>query len=138
MAEKEAHLKAAEVAIATMRNTPCHGHTYDKPVNFQFPTAQELLQMLKNNLAIKIKDLKYKQSTSHGSFFGGFQVILSNGVASPVFTATGQDAQGLQSFAITDYSQVKRINGSATNYCLSRLSFGKKDGSQITKVEYLN
>jgi hypothetical protein len=53
-----------------------------------------------------------------------------------VFTATGQDAQGLQSFAITDYSQVKRINGSATNYWLGRLSFGKKDGSQITKVEY--
>jgi hypothetical protein len=54
-----------------------------------------------------------------------------------VFTATGQDAQGLQSFAIPDYSQVKRINGTNTgSWWLVHLSFGKKDGSQITKVEY--
>ncbi len=65
-------------------------------------------------------------------------MILSNGVASPVFTATGQDAQGLQSFAIPDYSQVKRINGTNTGSWLCHLSFGKKDGSQITKVEYLS
>ncbi len=115
MAEKEANLKAAaEAAIATMRNTPCHGYN-GYSVNFQFPTAQELLQMLKDNIAIKLKDLKYKQNTTSSSFFGGFQVILSNGVASPVFTATGQDAQGLQSFAIPDYSQVKRINGTYTS-----------------------
>ncbi len=91
--------------------------------------------MLKDNITIKIKDLKYKQNTSNSNFFGGFQVILSNGVASPVFTATGQDAQGLQSFAIPDYSQVKRINGTNHNQWLCHLSFGKKDGSQITKVE---
>ena len=121
-----------------MRNTPCHGHNANKPVNFQFPTAQELLQMLKDNIAIKLKDLKYKQNTFDKNYFGGFQVILSNGVASPVFTATGQDAQGLQSFAIPDYSQVKRINGTYTGNWLSHLSFGKKDGSQITKVEYLS
>jgi hypothetical protein len=63
LAEKAAHLKAAEAAIATMRNTQCYGHTANKPVNFQFPTAQELLQMLKDNITIKIKDLKYKQHT---------------------------------------------------------------------------
>ncbi len=92
--------------------------------------------MSKDNIAIKLKDLKYKQNTTDNRWFGGFQVILSNGVASPVFTATGQDAQGLQSFAIPDYSQVKRINGTATSQWLCHLSFGKKDGSQITKVEY--
>jgi hypothetical protein len=53
-----------------------------------------------------------------------------------VFTATGQDAQGLQSFAIPDYSQVKRINGTAYSWWLGRLSFGKKDGSRITQVEF--
>ena len=100
-----------------MRNTQCYGWNNDKPMNFQFPTAQELLQMLKDNIRIKIKDLKYKQNTKEKNWFGGFQVILSNGVASPVFTATGQDAQGLQSFAIPDYSHVKRINGTNTgNY----------------------
>ncbi len=137
-AEKQAELKlkAIEAAIATMRNTQCYGYTASKPANFQFPTAQELLQMLKDNISIKLKDLKYKQSTKDKRYFSGFQVILSNGVASPVFTATGQDAQGLQSFAIPDYSQVKRINGTYTGNYLSHLSFGKKDGSQITKVEY--
>ncbi len=109
----EQHLKILEAAIATMRNTQFYGYNANKPANFQFPTAQELLQMLKDNITIKIKDLKYKQNTYDKSYFGGFQVILSNGVASPVFTATGQDAQGLQSFAIPDYSQVKRFNGTS-------------------------
>jgi hypothetical protein len=67
--------------------------------------------MLKNNIAIKVKELKYKKNTSNCGFFGGFQLVLSNGTSSPVFLATGQDAQGLQAVAIPDYSQVKRING---------------------------
>ncbi len=75
--EKQAeHLKILEAAIASMRNTQCYGHTVNKLVNFQFPTAQELLQMLKDNISIKIKDLKYKQNTSNSNYFGGFQVIL--------------------------------------------------------------
>ncbi len=62
--EKQAEqFKILEAAIATMRNTQCYGYTDSKPVNFQFPTAQELLQMLKDNIAIKLKDLKYKQNT---------------------------------------------------------------------------
>jgi hypothetical protein len=48
-----------KAAIATMRNTQCYGWNNDKPMNFQFPTAQELLQMLKKNIEIKVKDLKY-------------------------------------------------------------------------------
>ncbi len=44
--------------------------------------------MLKHNIAIKVKDLKYKQNTSDNRFFGEFQVILSNGVEYHVFTAT--------------------------------------------------
>jgi hypothetical protein len=62
--QAELKLKAIEAAIATMRNTQCYGYTDYKPVNFQFPTAQELLQMLKDNISIKLKDLKYKQNTS--------------------------------------------------------------------------
>jgi hypothetical protein len=56
-------VKAIELAIASMRNTQCYGHTANKPVNFQFPTAQELLQMLKNNIAIKLKEINYKRNT---------------------------------------------------------------------------
>ena len=76
-----------EKAIVSMRNSQCYGYNH-YPVNFQFPTAQELLQMLKHNIAIKVKDLKYKQNTSDNRFFGEFQVILSNGVESHIFTAT--------------------------------------------------
>ena len=91
--------------------------------------------MAKNNIAIKLKEFKYKKNTPYTSYFGGFQLILSNGTASPVFVATGQDAQGLQSVAIPDYSQVKRINGTRQGSWLYGLSFGKKDGTEITKVE---
>ena len=52
-----------------------------------------------------------------------------------MFLATGEDAQGLQAVAIPDYSQVKRINGTVTSCYLCGLSFGKQDGTQITKVE---
>ena len=97
-----------------MREVPCYGFN-SWPVNFRFPTAQDLLQMPKN-MAIKVQDLKYKKNTVDSSgFFGGFQLILSNGVSSPLFAGTGQGAQGLQSFAIPDFSQVKRINGTPTN-----------------------
>ena len=42
----------------------------------------------------------------------------------------------MQSFAIPDFSQVKRINGTQPpGYWLYGLSFGKKDGTEITKVE---
>ena len=120
-----------------MREVPCYGYNY-YPVNFRFPTAQDLLQMPKN-MAIKVQDLKYKKDTVYNNnYFGGFQLILSNGVSSPLFTGTGQGAQGLQSFAIPDFSQVKRINGTKSNDWLYGLSFGKKDGTEITKVEVLS
>ena len=94
-----------------MREVPCYGLFNNWPVNFRFPTAQDLLQMPKN-MAIKVQDLKYKKNTVNSeNYFGGFQLIFSNGVSSPLFTGTSQGAQGLQSFAIPDFSQVKRING---------------------------
>ena len=94
--------------------------------------------MLKSTPNIKVADLKYKIKSDNNSYFGAFQLILSNGKSSPVFTSNGQDATNLQSFAVTDYSMVKRIKGSELNnsgYPLHKISFGKKDGSEITKVE---
>ena len=75
-----------------MRKIGCYG--YNKwPINFEFPTAQDLLQMPKNK-AIKVKDLKYDKAAYFSAnvvwkCFSGFQLILSNGVSSPVFTSTG-------------------------------------------------
>ena len=105
--------------------------------NFEWPPAQDLLQMLQSTPNIKVADLKYKKKSNSDSYFGGFQLILSNGKSSPVFLCNGQDETNLQSFGIADYSVVKRIKGSklTDNYSLHKLSFGKRDGSEITKVE---
>jgi hypothetical protein len=39
------------------------------------------------NMPTKIIDFKYKESTAVSRYFGGFQVVLSNGIASPVMKA---------------------------------------------------
>jgi hypothetical protein len=84
-----------------------------------------------NNLPTNLRDLKYQKSTINGKFFGAFQVILSNGVASPVFKARPDDGQALQSCSISDFSLVKRVNGSKQNgnKNLRCLIFSKKDGT---------
>ncbi len=46
------NLKALETAIATLRKTKCYGGN-KFPVNFECPTAQEMLNMPKN-IAIKV------------------------------------------------------------------------------------
>ena len=67
-----------------MRKTGLYGIRSD--VNVEWPTANDLLQMAKN-IPSKIKDLKHKRSNFHTACFGAFQVILSNGISSPVFNA---------------------------------------------------
>jgi hypothetical protein len=132
--EKEKHLQALETAIKSMRNTESWGGK-SYAVNFSWPPAQDLLQMLKSTPNIKVKDLKYKIKSDNGNYFGGFQLTLSNGTSSPVFLAKGQDATNLQSFGVADYSVVKKIKGSDTSNQIQKLNFAKKDGSEIDKVE---
>ena len=58
-----------------------------------------------------------------------------------MFLCNGQDETNLQSFGIADYSLVKRIKGSELNKDdrqIHKLSFSKRDGSEITKVELHN
>ena len=52
----EAELKALEASVKTMRKTGLYG--YNTKVNVEWPTANDLLQMVKN-IPKKIKDLKY-------------------------------------------------------------------------------
>ena len=80
------HLAALEEAIKTLRKTDCYGYN-GKPCDFEWPTPKDLLQMPKGAL-IKLQDFKYKQSTAYKDHFGAFQVTLSNGHSSPVFTAS--------------------------------------------------
>ena len=63
------------------------------------------------NLPIKVIDLKYKQSSADSDYFGAFQLILSNGTSSPVFTAKGETDQDLKSMNINDFSSIKSIKG---------------------------
>ena len=89
-----------------------------------------------DNLPTNLRDLKYQSSAYNSNYFGAFQVILSNGMASPVFKANSNDGQALQSCNISDFSLVKRINGSKQKFNNLRcLIFSKKDGTQIAKVE---
>ena len=90
-----------------------------------------------NNLPTNLKDLKYQSSAYNSNYFGAFQVILSNGMASPVFKANSNDGQALQSCNIPEFSLVKRVNGSKQSggKYLRSLIFSKKDGTQIAKVE---
>ena len=69
--EKEKHLQALETAIKSMRNTECWGHK-SYALNFSWPPAQDLLQMLKSTPRIKVTDLKYKKRVGNESYFGGF------------------------------------------------------------------
>ena len=61
-----------------MRKTGLFG--YDGDVIIEWPTAKDLMEMLKN-IPTKITDLKYQKSTFHsGNFFGALKVTLSNGI----------------------------------------------------------
>ncbi len=110
-----------------MRKTGLYG--YDSRENIEWPTDTDLLQMA-NNLPTNLRDLKYQKGTFDDRIFGAFQVILSNGVASPVFKARPDDGQALQSCNIPDFSLIKRVNGTKQNNDTLRcLIFSKKDGT---------
>jgi hypothetical protein len=115
-----------------MRRTQAYGYG-GKDVDFVYPTPNDLLQMQKN-IATRIKDLKFKICSKENWLFGAFQVVLSNGVCSPVFTGKGENDQNMQSVNIQDYAIVKRVNCSQGS-AIHKLSFKKKDGTEITKVE---
>ncbi len=54
-----------------MRKTECWGRNVIS-TNFEWPPAQDLLQMLKSTPNIKVKDLKYKKKDGNSFWFGGF------------------------------------------------------------------
>jgi hypothetical protein len=53
-------------------------------INFEWPKVNDLRNMVKN-IPRKIADFRHKTSTTYKDLFGAFQVVLSNGMASPVF-----------------------------------------------------
>ena len=66
-----------DAAVKTMRKTGLFG--YDSDVTIEWPTAKDLMDMIKN-IPTKITDLKYQKSITDDRVFGAFQVTLSNGI----------------------------------------------------------
>jgi hypothetical protein len=77
-------LAAHEAAIKSIRRTGLYG--YNSNFSFEWPKAEDLQKMVKN-MPKKIADFRHKTSTTEKDFFGAFQVVLSNGMASPVVKA---------------------------------------------------
>ena len=71
-----------------MRKTECFGGNR-KPFDFEWPLPTDLFNMRKNS-QIKIKSLKFKKTSGNG--LGALQVILKNGISSPVLTAKGESS----------------------------------------------
>ena len=97
--------------IKTMRDLPEFGYT-GSGVNFRFPTDADLRAMPKDKPIQAVK-LCWKPSSNNYYHVGALQVIYSNGVASPVFLAKEQDANGLQTVVLNE--QVKKIRGTHNN-----------------------
>ena len=83
-----------------MRKTGLYGFSgSNATVDFEWPKENDLLQM-PMNAPIKVEDLLYKNWKKDEKRFGGFQLILSNGISSPVFTSKDQTDQNLKSINI--------------------------------------
>ncbi len=66
--EDASHFEPLEDAIKTIRRVR---YGYGSRVDFEFPTADDLRQMVEN-IPTKIKLLKLKKSTVDGRYFGAF------------------------------------------------------------------
>jgi hypothetical protein len=83
-APHDQQLKALEAAIKSIRRTGCYGGYLS--VTFEWPKVDDLRKM-GENMPTKIADFRYATSTSDRNYFGAVQVVLSNGIASPLMKA---------------------------------------------------
>ena len=70
MTQAEKAHSVLDAAVKTIRKTGLFG--VDSDVSIEWPTAKDLMDMLKN-IPTKITDLKYQKSTyNSGDYFGAF------------------------------------------------------------------
>jgi hypothetical protein len=79
-----------EESFTTLRELPLFGKA-DKPVDFRHPSIADLQAMPKDK-PIQAVGFNWKK---RGNYFGGIQVIMSNGCHSPVFLCKNQNANDL-------------------------------------------
>ncbi len=81
---QDQQLKALEDAIKSIRRTGGYGGNFS--VTFEWPKVDDLRKM-GENMPTKIADFRHAKSTQNMHAFGTFQVVLSNGMASPLMKA---------------------------------------------------
>lgn len=121
-------LTQLEESIKTLRDLPVFG-SIDYATDSKWPTAIDLLKMPTGS-PIQVSELRWKKN---GDGFGAIQVILSNGQKSPVFLASGQNADNLSAVPIP--ADIKKIRGSATNIRVSQIIMQDKNGVEIAQMK---
>ena len=82
---------------------------------------------------IQVAKLRWKKNSNSNAYFGAIQVVLSNGVESPVFLGKTQTAQDMIEVPITP--AIRKIRGSINNYWLFQVIFQSKEGQELQKME---
>ena len=82
---------------------------------------------------IQVAKLRWKKNSNSSSYFGAIQVVLSNGVESPVFLGKTQTAQDMIEVPITP--DIRKIRGSINNNWLFQVIFQSKEGQELQKME---
>ena len=79
---------------------------------------------------IQVAKLRWKKNSS---YFGAIQVVLSNGVESPVFLGKTQTAQDMIEVPITP--AIRKIRGSINSNYIYQIIFQSKEGQELQKME---
>ena len=82
---------------------------------------------------IQVAKLRWKKNTSDARFFGAIQVVLSNGVESPVFLGKTQNTQDMIEVLITP--SIRKIRGTNNANWLYQIIFQSKEGQELQRME---
>jgi hypothetical protein len=78
--------------------------------DFEWPKQEDMLRMPAGK-PIRVVGFNWKKSDSDGKAIAGVQVILANGVTSPLFLARGATSENIERVNITADQRIKRIKG---------------------------
>ena len=121
--------RSREDSLKTLRDLPLFGYP-STLINFRYPSIWDL-QAMPSDKPIQAVGFKWKKS---GDYIGAFQVIMSNGCNSPVFSSKEMNADNLQEVKITP--QVKKIRGTTNmgGKYAKNIYFQAKDGTEISRI----
>jgi len=122
-------------AVKTLRKVPRFGDCDDDyPVNFIWPTENDLLSM-PTDRPIHAAKLKWKMCHVTSTCIGCLTVILSNGTQSPFIKPDCASADNMQEIALS--SEIQKLNGtgSQADYDVGRVDFMNARGEVISKIQ---